>query len=807
MIRPEIRVALFGTLAIAFVFGIAQINMGNFGKNGTSGQQAAATTPTQPVQQTAEQRKKNAEEAVLKKAEDRRIKINEASNLSAIAQGQLSEIAVAAGLPGGSNKPEQKERLKNALKMRKEAMLELAKTDPGAFLALTLSKKERDQIPPELQSEVEAEVKVSGTLEVLHVDDFDNPANSEYRYTLRKQNGEKNRLYSDTPLLASPGTILTASGYVLGGSLVVTVTEPTQPNFLPSPPKSLGDQKTIVFLVNFQNNIPPPFSNTTAYDLIFNGQFQKFIKDTSYNKAGFTGNVYGWIPVAKLIKDYALACQQADLSTPEIQDYIRNNNIDLGQYLRVFFVLNSKYLNGGCSSVGTWTFPNLIYGKTYDLSVMWVGSVQYFNVPPTSTSSLANNNFDHLLVHEAGHSLGLQHANWLDCGGESYKPSGLGCTNIEYGNPFDVMGSGNGHYNAFYKETLGWLDDSSIQKIEQSGSYSLKPLEGSGLGYKGAKIHLLGTAKYPYYLEYRKPLGFDGWLSLPQFISNTNGLIINKLSYYGTGSLSLGESRLLDMSPSVTDSYESRKEAALVSGKVFSDPDTGIIIGPVNFTSTSDISFNIQINQIPCVRSQPEITEFYSQPMYTPGFYSSINGFMSLSFKNNDSASCGDSKFKLANINSQFSYTIDPISNETSLIQPKSEMVGKMRLDFEAPPQSLPGVYPVKFDLVNIQSGQILSISKNLTVKTRPLLISCNGIQKGSFIEWTATAGGSTPPYYFLWSGAEGVTGTTATTITSYTTSGLKTATVDVFANNERQTASCSVSFVMPTVTSPPAGK
>jgi hypothetical protein len=242
-----------------------------------------------------------------------------------------------------------------------------------------------------------------------------------------------------------------------------------------------------------------------------------------------------------------------------------------------------------------------------------------------------------------------------------------------------------------------------------------------------------------------------------------------------------------------------------------------------------------------------------------------------------------------------------------------------MQINFEISQQVLPGIYPVTFDLLNIQSGQKLSIGKNLTIKPRltvdyfaplrgpvgtdvtiyghnlsnnsivrmadffgnhqdivpsniqiingatstiqfripsvltpgegegkgasvsqsvgtstilvssgfyllylisdgiwipagfqfevtpslpPLLISCNGTQKGSFVEWTASAGGGTSPYNFLWSGPEGVTGTTATVFTPYTTSGLKTATVDVFSsNNEKQTASCSVNFVSPTVT------
>src|SRR5205085_3337607 len=83
------------------------------------------------------------------------------------------------------------------------------------------------------------------------------------------------------------------------------------------------------------------------------------------------------------------------------------------------------------------------------------------------------------------------------------------CYVIEYGNLIDAMGSAYpGHYNAFQKEQLGWLNygsSPSITTVTTSGTYILEAYESVNSGPKALKI-LKSTdsttgAKTWYYLE------------------------------------------------------------------------------------------------------------------------------------------------------------------------------------------------------------------------------------------------------------------------------------------------------------------
>src|SRR3990172_1339640 len=53
---------------------------------------------------------------------------------------------------------------------RHEQMSSLIKTDPAEFLRLAMSKEMRSKLPAQLQGLVEYEIKVTGTLEILHED-------------------------------------------------------------------------------------------------------------------------------------------------------------------------------------------------------------------------------------------------------------------------------------------------------------------------------------------------------------------------------------------------------------------------------------------------------------------------------------------------------------------------------------------------------------------------------------------------------------------------------------------------------------
>jgi hypothetical protein len=74
-----------------------------------------------------------------------------------------------------------------------------------------------------------------------------------------------------------------------------------------------------------------------------------------------------------------------------------------------------------------------------------------------------------LAAHELGHTIGLRHASGWHC-------IALGCTVSEYGSVFSVMGDGQGDFNAFEKQALGWL--TGIVHPAGSGRHEIGPVEG-----------------------------------------------------------------------------------------------------------------------------------------------------------------------------------------------------------------------------------------------------------------------------------------------------------------------------------------
>ncbi|NMU18512.1 peptidase M11, partial [Vibrio parahaemolyticus] len=98
-----------------------------------------------------------------------------------------------------------------------------------------------------------------------------------------------------------------------------------------------------------------------------------------------------------------------------------------------------------------------------------------------------------------------------------------------------IMGTSNGHFNAFNKEQLGWIKPSEqeVITVTNSGTYSLEPYETAPAGAaKGLRIKR-GTdaaSGQPlwYYIEYRQPIGFDSFLEGQTTI--TDGVVFHAVT-------------------------------------------------------------------------------------------------------------------------------------------------------------------------------------------------------------------------------------------------------------------------------------
>jgi Bacterial Ig-like domain (group 3) len=222
------------------------------------------------------------------------------------------------------------------------------------------------------------------------------------------------------------------------------------------------------------------------------------------------------------------------------------------------------------------SYQKLVYVFPPASSCGWLG-LGYIGA---SGSWINGSNTTLVYGHELGHNFGLLHAGSLDCG---VKPIGGSCAANEYGDPFGIMGNSTTmHLNAFQKSDLGWISSGAV-KTHTTGSatYTLNPLETAGGSAYAVKIS--AAANRTYWLEYRRPIGFDaGLASYPN-----NGAQVRVATPFetlcgGCDSLS-DDTQLLDMTPA-TSTFT---DGTLIVGSSFTDTTYGITFNVLSATATA----------------------------------------------------------------------------------------------------------------------------------------------------------------------------------------------------------------------------
>lgn len=126
------------------------------------------------------------------------------------------------------------------------------------------------------------------------------------------------------------------------------------------------------------------------------------------------------------------------------------------------------------------------------------------------------------LVHETAHAWsGRLHARGLTCPpGHQVPPDpndpDLGCVQSEYGDVFDPMGTGTGHFSAHNKIEMGLLSADALGFARQNGFYPVEQLALPSDGRKEIRVPLgADDLKHPAYsFEYRRPDGFDATMQI-----------------------------------------------------------------------------------------------------------------------------------------------------------------------------------------------------------------------------------------------------------------------------------------------------
>lgn len=521
-----------------------------------------------------------------------------------------------------------------AAAQRREALRELARQQPEAALRLMVPEQRQHGMPAEVLARLEQAVDLDGTLEVLY-EDYEDSA--RLRHFLRTGFGERFELH-----LASrhrewrSGMPVRARGWLLEGDpqagvqgdlllgddtqglqLADTGTGTGTDTLADAMPHTLGAQRTLTLLVNFQDRpADKPWSLSQAQSLVY-GSVDAFIRENSGGQAWLTGQVAGWftLPLDSTQCD-GFAIERHAKAAAAAAGH------DLAQYDRFIFAFPQ---NSACG---------------------YSGMGQVGALP--SSSWIHNSLTLRTVAHELGHNLGLYHAHALDCGSTTL---GSSCSSQEYGDTVDIMGYPGtvGHFNLFSKERLGWLASGNLLTVETPGSFTLQPASLQTSAAKGLKIprgsDASGQPAY-YYVELRKPLGFDAQITERGVVDAGNifsGVTVRQASPHNGNS-----GYLLDMTPGST--FVDLKDAALTGGQRFSDPAAGLEILTEWVDSTQalvSVDFpGSGAGALPvCTRSAPGLAVTPAQSDWLPA---GSRFAYSVTVSNRDSAGCASSSIALA---------------------------------------------------------------------------------------------------------------------------------------------------------------
>ena len=340
-----------------------------------------------------------------------------------------------------------------------------------------------------LQPAFAQSVEIKGRMEVIIVDDFKNKKSHEYAIIREEKTGKEFRLrlkdsrvlhagsgrrvkakgrLSNTNLLEAEVLFLDESGKVVSGS-----------NNYFLPPPALGIYKTAFILIKPSDRSAPTMT-PESYKLYIADKVAERLRIDSFNQALIDVNVFGYFN-ANATASQLGAGPAASLQY--IGDQLIAAGIDVNAYDKVVFAI--------------WGSGGGVAGLTGRYATA------HFQNASDGVRTAA---------HEFSHTLGLYHSPGAKCRKDRHL-----CEFNETTDFTDVMGydmSSTGYHNAVYKERLGWLNTSvgvNYRKVvTASGTYTIKSYNS---GSNSPEILKIPASGINYYIEYRRPVGYDSFLS------------------------------------------------------------------------------------------------------------------------------------------------------------------------------------------------------------------------------------------------------------------------------------------------------
>jgi M6 family metalloprotease-like protein len=308
-----------------------------------------------------------------------------------------------------------------------------------------------------------------------------------------------------------------------------------------APPTShtLGTKRVLVIRVDFSDRPGAPFAVEFG-QAIMDFSVRPFFQTSSYGQttllSTITPKVYR---LPRTAVSYAVSAAEYDLHRDAVAAAAAD--FPVGTFDRVIVAFNhigSSQIPGSQINFGG---SGMVGG-----SEIWINGSFTFGI----------------VAHELGHTYGLLHANlWQVNDGNPLSSTGK---SSEYGDPFDIMGSGGTDvrfdFNMFEKNRLGWLPDQRVKTITASGTHRVYRFD-----HKDAL-----ALNQPLALRVARDGTRSYWIGLrqnfPGNASLTNG------AYILWGYDSARPTDLLDLTTPGTNT----DDAALALGRTFTDPAYGI---------------------------------------------------------------------------------------------------------------------------------------------------------------------------------------------------------------------------------------
>jgi hypothetical protein len=313
--------------------------------------------------------------------------------------------------------------------------------------------------------------------------------------------------------------------------------------------RTVGLQKVLVIRADF-SDFPGTAATVSEIQSTMDGNVRTFLETASYGLTTVSTTVSGTLyRLPQTGSAYALADNDTQLHTDARN--LATADFTLADYQRIVVL-----------------FPNIGTSRVTNSLITFAGQATRGGPNVWLNGTFAWQT----VAHELGHTYGLSHANlWRVTDANPLSAAG---TTLEYGDPFDMMGSTTAtgvtrdqrhHFSPRFKNRLGWLPDSAVATATTSGTYRIYRFDhADALGFKQPlALRLYRDGVRTYWIGYRQ--------NFP------TGTIQAQGAYVMWTFNDYQQSQLLDLTTPGTNA----NDAVLAVGATFTDPVYGITIKPV----------------------------------------------------------------------------------------------------------------------------------------------------------------------------------------------------------------------------------